>query len=143
MHNTHIFECIQIFIPVCDDDCKHWFLVVIDLVKNEIVYLDSLPGSKSTLEGRKRSIKKLVKFILNYLFFSILHTNCISGNLHTHCWFYALYMEDLLTDNSFYACEAKTPLISEFRIVTPNGLGYQADYSYVILLQVYIFFYLY
>ncbi|RHN58403.1 putative Ulp1 peptidase [Medicago truncatula] len=90
----------KIFLPVHDSECSHWFLLVIDFDKKELIYLDSLP-SHSARADRMRSIKKL-----------------------------ALYMEEFLMDSSFYMTWTRNKSnISEFSLVTPNNLGMQATNS--------------
>ncbi|XP_045833783.1 uncharacterized protein LOC123924850 isoform X2 [Trifolium pratense] len=92
----------KIFIPIHDPDSMHWFLLVIDLVKKELIYLDSLPSKSAHVRRmRMRCIKKL-----------------------------ALYMEDLLLDPSFYTKgTTPNPIVSEFSLVIPKDLGQQANNS--------------
>ncbi|KAJ1378468.1 Ulp1 protease family, C-terminal catalytic domain [Sesbania bispinosa] len=47
----------KVFIPVNDNN-YHWYLVVIDFVNKEVVYLDSFP-SDSRIVARMRSVKIL------------------------------------------------------------------------------------
>ncbi|KAJ1396733.1 Ulp1 protease family, C-terminal catalytic domain [Sesbania bispinosa] len=90
----------KVFIPVHDPDYQHWYLLVVDFVMKELVYLDSLPNLEAFTK-RRRSIKQL-----------------------------ALYMEDLLLHDSFYAHEiTERPMVSEFRFHMPEGLGVQRDFS--------------
>lgn len=88
----------KIFLPIYDH--LHWFLLVIDFVRKELVYLDSYQSS-SVLHGRISSIKKL-----------------------------AMFMEEFLMDPSFHGTDSNYDYkITKFKIVTPKGLGRQGDGS--------------
>ncbi|XP_045816435.1 uncharacterized protein LOC123909608 isoform X2 [Trifolium pratense] len=94
----------KIFLPVHDAEYLHWFLLVIDFNKKQVIYLDSLPN-RSARRGRNISIKKLT-----------------------------VYMEELLMDPAFHVTGTKhTPNVSEFSLVTPNDLGVQADMSWMMV----------
>ncbi|KAJ1382885.1 Ulp1 protease family, C-terminal catalytic domain [Sesbania bispinosa] len=82
----------KIFIPVNDGNF-HWYLIVIDFIQKEIMYLDSSP-SDSRKEMRMRSVKTL-----------------------------ALYMETLLQHQSFYNYQrTPKPLVNKYTIHIPEGL---------------------
>ncbi|KAJ1392036.1 Ulp1 protease family, C-terminal catalytic domain [Sesbania bispinosa] len=86
----------KIFVPINDENL-HWYLMVIDLNQKKIVMLDPLP---SVLRNgwRKRYVKKL-----------------------------AMFIEEMLLDPSFYdrPNNIEKPIISDFPIEVPQGLGYQ------------------
>ncbi|KAJ1415155.1 Ulp1 protease family, C-terminal catalytic domain [Sesbania bispinosa] len=85
----------DVFIPVNDGNF-HWFLVVIDFIKKEVVYLYSFP-SESRMEIRMRSVKTL-----------------------------ELYMEHLLQEPTFYQFESTPkPLVSKFPIFKSNVIRTQ------------------
>ncbi|KAJ1414865.1 Ulp1 protease family, C-terminal catalytic domain [Sesbania bispinosa] len=80
----------KIFVPINDNN-NHWFLLVIDILEKELIYLDSYPD-ETRFEERIRSVKKV-----------------------------AMYTEDLLQHPSFYQIElTRKPLVSEFEIIIPN-----------------------
>ncbi|KAJ1396397.1 Ulp1 protease family, C-terminal catalytic domain [Sesbania bispinosa] len=85
----------KVFIPVNDGNF-HWYLIVIDFIQKEIVYLDSSP-SDSRKEIRMRSVRTL-----------------------------SLYMETLLQHQSFYNYQrTPKPLVSKYTIHIPEGLKIQ------------------
>ncbi|KAJ1426059.1 Ulp1 protease family, C-terminal catalytic domain [Sesbania bispinosa] len=85
----------KVFIPVNDGNFL-WYLIVIDFIQKEIVYLDSSP-SDSRKEMKMRSVKTL-----------------------------ALYMETLLQHQSFYNYQrTPKPLVSKYTIHIPEGLKIQ------------------
>ncbi|KAJ1421736.1 Ulp1 protease family, C-terminal catalytic domain [Sesbania bispinosa] len=85
----------KVFIPVNDDNF-HWYLIVIDFIQKEIVYLDSSP-SDNRKENRMPSVKTL-----------------------------ALYMETFLQHQSFYNYQrTPKPLVSKYTVHIPEGLKIQ------------------
>ncbi|KAJ1413523.1 Ulp1 protease family, C-terminal catalytic domain [Sesbania bispinosa] len=85
----------MVFIPVNDGNF-HWYLIVIDFIQKEVVYLDSSP-SDSRKEMRMRSVKTL-----------------------------KLYMETLLQHQSFYNYQrTPKPLVSKYTIHISEGLKIQ------------------
>ncbi|KAJ1377835.1 Ulp1 protease family, C-terminal catalytic domain [Sesbania bispinosa] len=85
----------KVFIPVNDDNF-HWYLIVIDFIQKDVVYLDSSP-SDNRRENKMRSVKTL-----------------------------ALYMETLLQHQSFYNYQrTPKPLVSRYTINIPQGLKIQ------------------
>ncbi|XP_045787002.1 uncharacterized protein LOC123882231 isoform X2 [Trifolium pratense] len=90
----------KIFLPIHDLENLHWYLLVIDFVRKELVYLDSYRNS-SVVRNRITSIKTLSTF-----------------------------MEQLLMDPSFYDTDSNYgKRITEFKLVTPKGLGRQGEGS--------------
>ncbi|KAJ1436373.1 Ulp1 protease family, C-terminal catalytic domain [Sesbania bispinosa] len=90
----------KVFIPVHDQEYQHWFLLVVDFIGREVVYLDSLPQT-SAFPGRMRSVKKLT-----------------------------LYIEELLLHPSFYDVDiSKRPSVSLFNLKIKEGLGVQREDS--------------
>ncbi|KAJ1429362.1 Ulp1 protease family, C-terminal catalytic domain [Sesbania bispinosa] len=86
----------KVFIPVNDNN-YHWYLVVIDFVNKEVVYLDSFP-SDSRIVARMRSVKTM-----------------------------ALYMEHLLQDPSLYQFQTTPkPLVSQYPIYKPTDINTQS-----------------
>ncbi|KAK2389013.1 ubiquitin-specific protease ESD4 [Trifolium repens] len=105
LKHTQMLSGDIVFLLVHDAECLHWFLLVIDFKKKEVIYVDSLP-SRSARPRRMRSIKKL-----------------------------NVYMEELITDPAFHVTgTTHTPNVSEFTLTNPNDLRMQADMSYVILI---------
>ncbi|KAJ1442507.1 Ulp1 protease family, C-terminal catalytic domain [Sesbania bispinosa] len=85
----------DVFIPLNDDN-YHWYLVVIDFVNKEEVYLNSFPSQYKRV-ARLRSV-------------------------HT----VALYMENLLQYPNFYRVEPlEKPQISKWPIYEPEGISRQ------------------
>ncbi|KAJ1377963.1 Ulp1 protease family, C-terminal catalytic domain [Sesbania bispinosa] len=85
----------KIFVPINDENL-HWYLMVVDLNQKKIVMLDSLPYVLRN-GWRKRYVKKL-----------------------------AMFIEEMLLDPSFYdRTTMDKPIISDFPIEVPHGLGYQ------------------
>ncbi|KAJ1436575.1 Ulp1 protease family, C-terminal catalytic domain [Sesbania bispinosa] len=82
----------DVFIPMNDDN-YHWYLVILDFMNKEVVYLDSFPGVVKR-EARLRSV-------------------------HT----VALYMENLLQHPNFYQYErTEKPQLSKWPIYEPEGI---------------------
>ncbi|XP_057729401.1 uncharacterized protein LOC130944853 isoform X2 [Arachis stenosperma] len=82
-------EVLKIYCPMwCDN---HWFLVVVDLARHRLIYLDSL-RSPTASSKRRRLIRKL-----------------------------AIFLDDLLDDRAWYANEDTDKIeCSEFEITEPN-----------------------
>ncbi|WJX69293.1 hypothetical protein P8452_53561 [Trifolium repens] len=90
----------KIFLPIHVVEDIHWFLLIIDFDAKELVYLDSFQSPR-TLDKRKTQIKKLTRF-----------------------------MEQWLMDSTFYdAGSSRGPKISEFKFAAPRGYGSQGQNS--------------
>ncbi|KAJ1431407.1 Ulp1 protease family, C-terminal catalytic domain [Sesbania bispinosa] len=92
-------ECLhKIFVPLNDQN-THWYLMVIDVIENNIVILDSLQSEWQN-EWRKRYVKKLV----------------------------SMFIEEMLLDPSFYEHPTtKKQMISDYVIIQPQGLPHQLN----------------
>ena len=112
----------------------HWFLLVVDLDKHQLILLDSKPCSAKK-ESRKRSIKILVQFT-SYLLKTCIHSlqlnyvNLKPTTLYFVFFVQALYLEVMLLDVSFYEFESTTrPKISDFALVEPDDIRVQKEDS--------------
>ncbi|KAJ1384810.1 Ulp1 protease family, C-terminal catalytic domain, partial [Sesbania bispinosa] len=89
----------KIFVPINDQN-SHWYLMVIDMNKRQLVLLDSLPCAKRR-EWRRRHVKKV-----------------------------AMYVEEMILDHTFYDISISTyPVISEFELIEPQGIAEQTPAS--------------
>ncbi|QHO37263.1 uncharacterized protein [Arachis hypogaea] len=86
---ANIDEVLKIYVPIWHDD--HWFLLVIDMLAKQLLYLDSTRSAKQR-DSHVLQIKKV-----------------------------ALFLEEIVLDESWYACKRhKRPTISEFKLVEPE-----------------------
>lgn len=81
-----------------DTQVDHWFLLLVDTVKRQLVYLDSKPNHAQT-RFRERLIRRV-----------------------------AVFMEEILEDRSYYKFQQSiVPAISAYRIVVPPDMLEQAN----------------
>ncbi|XP_016165440.1 uncharacterized protein LOC107608063 [Arachis ipaensis] len=86
---ANIDEVLKIHVPIWHDD--HWFLLVIDMLAKQLLYLDSARSAKQR-DSHVLQIKKV-----------------------------ALFLEEIVLDESWYACKRhERPTISEFKLVEPE-----------------------
>ncbi|KAJ1396597.1 Ulp1 protease family, C-terminal catalytic domain [Sesbania bispinosa] len=89
----------KIFIPINDGNV-HWFLLVIDIKRRQLTLLDSYPCT-TRKEFRRRAVRKL-----------------------------GVFVDEMLLHESFYRFHTTTkPIISDFEIVEPEGVGQQVEGS--------------
>ncbi|MED6111877.1 hypothetical protein PIB30_056362 [Stylosanthes scabra] len=95
---------MQIFIPICSDG--HWFLLLIDTLRRELIYLDSL-ASEETKAKQRRDIKKN-----------------------------AVFLEEMINHNDWYDNPKKGRLLcSDFEIVQPEVVqqdNYRSEYRMIV-----------
>ncbi|CAH9071776.1 unnamed protein product [Cuscuta epithymum] len=83
-----------------NDDNIHWYLLVVDINSKTLNVLDSLPSPSRRLSTRL-DVKKL-----------------------------AVYLEEILTDSSFYdSSDDERLLISDYALTVPEGIGRQLNGS--------------
>ena len=81
-----------------DKEVKHWYLLVVDMVRHELVYLDSKP-CKVQKRFRERQIHRV-----------------------------AVFVEEMLEERSFYKRpDSPITHVSAFQIVTPDNLDEQSN----------------
>ena len=81
-----------------DEEAEHWYLLLVDMVRRELVCLDSKP-CKVQRRLRERQIRRV-----------------------------GVFLEEMLEDKSFYKRQDfPIPHVSAFQIVTPKNLQEQAN----------------
>ncbi|KAK7251687.1 hypothetical protein RIF29_35091 [Crotalaria pallida] len=86
----------KIFLPINNE--KHWYLLVVDMSKQQLILLDSKPDRKRSM-WRRLYVQKM-----------------------------AIFLQEMLMDPSFYdSTTYNTPLISNFTLIEPDYIGEQRD----------------
>jgi hypothetical protein len=102
-----------------DDEGPHWYLMVVDVIRQHIHVLDSLP-CEDRKPSRRRDVLKVVFIIHTIFLLSLLTDTKVNNTIQ------AIFLEEMLLDNSFYThvieLDSVKPIIHNYPIVECRGL---------------------
>ncbi|KAJ1412292.1 Ulp1 protease family, C-terminal catalytic domain [Sesbania bispinosa] len=117
----------KIFVPI-NDEAIHWFLLVIDMDKNNLILLDS-NQSDLRRERRRFQVRKVVNWSFSLSIFKSF-SMVIKNRSNEYMNPQALFLQEMMMEPSFYNfSHTVKPDVAGFTLIEPNGIGQELPAS--------------